>query len=68
MKNNVNAFLPEMFLNQTVYFYNSSNDSHPQHIAVTSVQVYYDDFCCYKWPYEFHIRGRIDKRLWPELY
>jgi hypothetical protein len=38
---NVNAFLPETFLNQTVYFYNSSDDHHPQRVAVTSTWVYY---------------------------
>jgi hypothetical protein len=65
---NVNVFPPETFLNQTVYFYNSSDDHHPQWVAVTSTRVYYDDFCCYKRPYEFHIRGRIDKQPWPELY
>jgi hypothetical protein len=65
---NVNAFPPETFLNQTVYFYNSSDDHRPQRVAVTSTRVYYDDFCCYKRPYEFHIRGRIDRQPWPELY
>lgn len=67
VKKNVDAFPPETFLNQTVYFYNA-HDGRPQRVAVTSVRVYYDDFCFYKRPYEFHIRGRIDNRPWPELY
>jgi hypothetical protein len=62
IKNNIDTFLPEMFLNQTVYFYNSSNDSHPQQVAV-------------RWLLLLQMILRISTSVdastrgcWPELY